>query len=214
MPLVIQFSLLSFKYLTSFYFKHFFTSSICYGWTVWENISRNNVDKHAIPPWQRRRSRWSQSGESRCAQGGPWGATLPRFMPCTLHQTQGFLSFYSFVFHFTQFFDNPPLTHSTQWLYCQKPIFRPTLLKSHLKRKIHQKSKNYIFNRFHTKSAVSFKCGKSRVEFQVKLAFAVSHLIITQKPGVSLSRWKTHCMGQLLHKQGKGCRRRPIRLNF
>ena len=112
------------------------------------------------------------------------------------------------------FLTTPPLTHSTQWLHCQKPIFRPTLLKSHLKRKIHQKSKNYIFNRFHTKSAVSFKCGKSRVEFQVKLAFAVSHLIITQKPGVSLSRWKTHCMGQLLHKQGKGSRHRPIRLNF
>jgi len=54
----------------------------------WGSESRNNVDKHAIPPWQRRPNQWSQLEGSRCERGEPSGATSPRFTPCTLHQTR------------------------------------------------------------------------------------------------------------------------------
>ena len=100
-------------------------------WTVCKNVSRHNVEMHATPPWQRQHNQWSQLGGSRCERGEPSGAISPRFTPCTLHQTRGFFSFYSFVLHFIWFFDT-----SKVWLsdcYDESPFQRAnTLSKSYL----------------------------------------------------------------------------------
>ena len=43
-----------------------------------------------------------------------------------------------------------------------------------------------------------------RAGFSSKVNLLLSlYLAPTQKPGLSLARWQTHCMGQLLHKQGR-----------
>ena len=167
-------------------------------WTVCKNVSRHNVEMHATPPWQRQHNQWSQLGGSRCERGGPSGAISPRFTPCTLHQTRGFFSFYSFVLHFICFFDTYDSVTVMMRAHFRELTPCPSLIWS-------KRSKTYdLFNGILYLEMASTLQRWQRAGFSSKVNLLLSlYLAPTQKPGLSLAGWQTHCMGQLLHKQGR-----------